>query len=175
MTIRTVLNWIARGELISFQLPGRGDHRIRVEDFVAFLKRNRMPLPETHGTATPRVLIVDDNPMDVRLVKRILEPDGYELDSAHGGFTAGAKLGSFRPDLVILDLQMPGITGHEVIEFMKRSEAYRSIRILVVSSMSEDELDRARKAGADDILRKPVNIDRLRERAAALVRGRGGR
>jgi two-component system, OmpR family, response regulator VicR len=174
VSVRTVLNWIERGELKAFKLPGRGDNRIRMPDLIQFLGRHGMPIPQDvskGGMAprTPRILVVDDDPSAVKLIVKTLKLAGYETAAATDGFTAGAQLGSFRPDLVTLDLQMPGLPGHQVIELIRGSKVYRGMKILVVSSLSAAELDRARKLGADDTLQKPIEYKVLQARVAALL------
>lgn len=172
VSVRTVLNWIDRGELRAFKLPGRGDNRIRMAELVDFLGRHGMPIPSEERTPSARparVLVVDDDAATVKLISKSLKMAGHEIATASDGFTAGAQLGSFRPDLITLDLQMPGLPGHQVVELVRGSKVYSSIKILVVSSLSAAELDRARQLGADDTLQKPIDYKVLQARVAALL------
>lgn len=167
----TVLRWIRQGRLKAHALPGRGDRRIRVEDFVAFLEAHGFPVPPLGASGEKRVLVVDDDPVSVKVVSRILEREGFRMDSAADGFQAGAKLYSFAPDLVTLDLSMPGLGGLQVIEFIRRSPRLAGVKIVVVSGMPESQLRAARKAGADAAFRKPVRPALLLETVRRLLEG----
>lgn len=172
VSFRTVLRWIERGELAAYKLPGRGDARIKLEDFVEFLNRHQMPVPAELGrSSTPRVLVVDDEPDVARLIARVMSGQGYEVAVVHDGFSAGAKLASFAPDLITLDLRMPGLGGLEVIQLIRGMQAGAGVRILVVSGLSKQDLERAIEAGADDALGKPVVAPELRDAARMLITG----
>ena len=165
---RTVLRWCDRGVLPSHKLPGRGDRRIRVEDFLKFLKDHRMPVPAQLRGPAPRVLVVDDDPSTVKLISRTLQIAGFDVDHADDGFSAGAKLMSYAPEVMTLDLEMPGLRGEDVLRFV-RASSRPAVRILVISALGEAELHRARKLGADDVLQKPVDYKVLQKRVAALA------
>ncbi len=158
---QTVIRWIKRGRMKAHQLPGRGDHRVEVADFLDFLKNHKLPVPEEFEQRAKRVLIVDDDPDIVKLMQRMLRAKGYETASASNGFEAGALLGTYEPQLVTLDLEMPGLGGLDVIKFMRSSPHYKRIQVLVVSGMPQDELDTALEAGADGVLEKPFKKDVL--------------
>ena len=165
---RTVLRWCDRGVLPSHKLPGRGDRRIRVEDFLEFLKSNRMPVPAQLRGPAPRVLVVDDDPAAVKLISKSLQIAGFEFDHASDGFSAGAKLMTFAPDVMTLDLEMPGLRGEDVIRFVRGSPGGSAVRILVISALGQSELQHARKLGADDVLQKPMDYKILQKKVAAL-------
>ena len=161
VNFRTALRWIARGQLKAHKLPGRGDHRIVVEDFIAFLKEHKMPIPIELGTIKDRVLIVDDDLAMAKSIERILKKAGFTTMIADNGFRAGALLGTFRPAVITLDLQMPGLGGMDVLRFVRGSEHLAATRILVVSAMPQEQLGEAMKAGANDVLAKPFRNDVL--------------
>jgi len=165
---RTVLRWCERGVLPSHQLPGRGDRRIRVEDFLKFLKDHRIPVPAHLRGPAPRILVVDDDPSTVKLISKSLQIAGFEIDHASDGFAAGAKLMSFQPDVMTLDLEMPGLRGEDVIRFI-RGASERRVRILVISALGDAELQNAKKLGADDVLQKPVDYKVLQKKVADLA------
>jgi excisionase family DNA binding protein len=166
---RTVLRWCDRGVLPSHKLPGRGDRRIRVEDFLKFLKSNRMPVPPQLRGGVPRVLVVDDDPAAVKLITRTLKLAGFEVDHASDGFAAGARLVSFAPDVLTLDLEMPGLRGEDVIRFVRGAAPASAVRILVISALGRSELEEARRLGADDAMQKPIDYKELQRRVASLA------
>lgn len=173
VSFRTVLRWIEKGELQAYKLPGRGDHRIQVDAFMEFLSKHDMPIPEHFNRPSSRALIVDDDPASVKLISKILELEGYEVRVALDGFSAGAQLVAFDPDIVILDLKMPGLSGNDVIRFIRSMKQFRNTRILVASSGSVDKLEKAVSEGADDYLAKPLDHDRVREKVAAILGHKG--
>lgn len=174
VSFRTVIRWIERGRLKAYKLPGRGDNRIPTDSLVAFLRENDMPIPDDLHDLTRRVLIVDDEPEMALAVQRVLIRRGYETAVALGGFQAGMLIQSFRPVLMTLDLQMPGMNGIGVIEFMRQQDDLKDIKILVVSGMSESKLADAIARGADGSLAKPFSNEQLLEKVEQLI-GSGAR
>ena len=163
-----VLKWIKSGKLQAFATPG-GHYRISAENFRGFLTLYAFPIQESFfGTATDsprvtRVLIVDDEP-DQReiLMRRLREIDPtWVLDEAGDGYEAGIKIGTIRPDLVVLDLMMPGVDGLSLC---------RSMRVLAVTGdPGEQARARALRAGADLCLAKPIDFARLRHEVLRLL------
>lgn len=173
VSFRTVLRWIEKGELQAYQLPGRGDHRIQVDAFVEFLSKHEMPIPEQLNRSAFRALVVDDDPASVKIISKVLQLEGYEVRVAMDGFSAGAQLINFVPDIITLDLKMPGLSGNEVIRFIRSMKQFKKSRILVASSASIAKLEAAVSEGADDYLVKPLDLDKLREKVSAILRNRG--
>lgn len=170
VSFRTVIRWIQRGELQAYQLPGRGDNRIRVDDFVAFLGKNGMPVPdELGGARAPRVLVVDDEPAAARFLAAALDGRGYEIEIVHDGFAAGNRLARLHPDLITVDLEMPGLGGVDVIRFIRSMPEHAHVKILVVSGQGAQQLQEALNAGADRALAKPTTLAEVRDAAAELI------
>jgi excisionase family DNA binding protein len=164
VNFRTVIRWIKRGLMPSYTLPGRGDNRVRTADFVRFLQDNQMPIPGEFRCHTQRVLVVDDVPEMAKTIKRILRRYKYEVQIAESGFEAGSMLGTFAPAVMTLDLQMPGLSGFDVLKFVRNTPALSNVRVLVISAMPDEVLQEALDAGADDILSKPFDIKKLIEK-----------
>lgn len=169
VNFRTVLRWIERGHLKAYQLPGRGDNRIEVRDFLGFLQENRMPVPEEFQAISRQILIVEDEPAMAHTLKRVLHRAGYETQHATDGFSAGALLASWHPSLMTLDLNMPGLGGLQVLEFLKNNPDYKHLKILVISASSDADLQQARAAGAHDTLGKPFSNQDLVEKIEKLL------
>jgi DNA-binding response OmpR family regulator len=128
-----------------------------------------MPIPSQLRGSGVRVLVVDDDPSAVKLIARSLQIAGFETDHASDGFAAGAKLMSFAPDVMTLDLEMPGLHGEDVIRFVRGTSRPSAVRILVVSGLGHSELESARRLGADDVLQKPIDYKLLQAKVAALA------
>lgn len=169
VNFRTVIRWIKRGHLNAFQLPGRGDNRVTVDDFLEFLKQHKMPIPEELQKHSRRVLIVDDDASMAKSIQRVLRRAGFETEIAQDGFRAGILFETFTPNMMTLDLKMPGLAGLDVLEFVRNTEQLQNIKILVVSALSQKELEKALEAGADDILEKPFKNADLLEKVRNLV------
>ena len=116
-------------------------------------------------TQRSRILIVDDEPMNIDLLGQQLEDLGYETVSAEGGQEALDKVAKQAPDLILLDVMMPGIDGFEVCRRLKASDDTRLIPIVIMTALHElDDRVTGVEAGADEFLTKPVNKRELQAR-----------
>jgi len=121
--------------------------------------------------AAQTVLVVDDEIVNVNLLTRLMTGLGYQVRSASNGELALAEVARKRPDLVLLDVNMPKIDGFEVCRRLKADPATRLLPIVLVTglSASEDHI-RGIDAGADDFLTKPFNVQELEARVRSLTR-----
>ena len=162
VNLRTVIRWIDRGALKGFKLPGRGNNRVRVEDFIQFLNEHEMPIPtELAADDNRRVLIIDDEAAVARSIARILRAAGYETETALDGFQGGSLLIKYQPALVTLDLRMPGVSGYDVLKFIRSTPETEHIKVVVISALDQQSLQRARDEGADAVLSKPFDNEAL--------------
>jgi len=106
-----------------------------------------------------RILVVDDNPINVELAVYVLGSDGFAVDSATCALDALERLASFRPDLVLMDIQMPGMDGLELSRRLKADPATRDIIIIALTAyaMKGDE-SKMLAAGCDGYLPKPLDV-----------------
>jgi len=167
VTYRAVLKWIAEGKLAAYRTPGQHS-RVRINDFLDFLEKYHMPVPPglERTTEHKRILIVDDDRKIVELARKTLEMENrYELDVAYDGFSAGQKFSRFHPDLVVLDIMMPGVDGYEVCANIRRDPANNDVRIIAVSgNFATEGEDKIKKAGANACLAKPFDVEELKEK-----------
>jgi two-component system response regulator MprA len=119
-------------------------------------------------TTGRRILVVDDDAMVATTIERVLRPEGYEVDVALGGLAALSRAKEHRPDLVILDLMMPGVDGLEVCRRL-RADDKLPILLLTARSGTADRV-RGLDTGADDYLVKPFAYPELLARVRALLR-----
>lgn len=167
---RTVNRWVQRGELKGFQLPGRGDVRVRRDDFLVFLKTHNIPVPNPFQVnEIPRILIVEDTRDMATAIQRVLQGMGLETQIAGDGFRAGVLVRDFNPHLVTLDLKIPGFSGLEVLRYIRNDPQLASIRLLVISALPEAKLQEAKEAGADDIIGKPFENEELTQKVMNLL------
>ena len=118
-----------------------------------------------------KILIVDDEAKNIKLIKGILASEPYTLEGALNGQEALEKVAAINPDLILLDIMMPGMDGFEVCKRLKEVESTRMIPIVMVTALNEKEHSvRAMKVGADDFLTKPVDHTELMVRVKSLLR-----
>ena len=131
----------------------------------------RPDLRRMHHTAAGRILVVDDEAPNVEVFSRLMSRLGYEVLTASSGELALQSVAGDRPDLVLLDVNMPGIDGFEVCRRLKSDTRTRLIPIVLVTALHATE-DRVRgiEAGADDFLAKPPVVAELEARVRSLTR-----
>jgi DNA-binding response OmpR family regulator len=119
----------------------------------------------------PRLLIVDDEPTGREILNDILETQGYEIASASHGAAALELAAAFDPDLVLLDVMMPGMDGFEVCRRLRANPALADVAIVLITAL-DDRASRLRgiEAGADDFLSKPFDRVELRGRVQMITR-----
>lgn len=111
----------------------------------------------------PSVLVVDDNPDNVDIIKHYLEAKGYPIVVAHDGDEALAVYEQMRPGIVLLDVMMPGRDGWEVCRLMKEHpELGKGVRVIMVTALDQwGDKRTALQTGADDYVEKPFDLQRL--------------
>ncbi|MFH1874534.1 MAG: HD domain-containing phosphohydrolase [Pseudomonadota bacterium] len=118
----------------------------------------------------PKILIVDDNRVNVELLRTQLKPYPYDLETAFDGEDALDKVNKTNPDLILLDLMMPKVSGFEVCKAIKRNKNTQFIPIIVITALQElDDKLKAIELGADDFLIKPINRLELTTRIKSLL------
>ena len=120
-----------------------------------------------------RVLVVDDNPQNTELVQAYLESLPVQIATAVDGLDAMAQAERFKPDLILLDVMMPKMSGFEVCQKIKQNPDLRDTVIIMVTALHEvGDFERAVECGCDDFLTKPVNKLELVTRVRSLLRVR---
>jgi CheY-like chemotaxis protein len=118
-----------------------------------------------------RILIADDNPTNVELMEVYLAEVDCDLAIAVDGADTLAKVQSFQPDLILLDIMMPKLSGFEVCKKIKQDAGTKGIMVLMVTALNElGDIERAVNAGTDDFLSKPVNKVELVKRVENMLR-----
>ncbi len=121
----------------------------------------------------PRILIAEDQPEGLELLEAYLDAADYEIETAVDGEDTLKKVESFRPDLILLDVMMPRISGFEVCKRLKANPATRDIVILMITALDQHhDIDRAVEVGTNDFLTKPINKTELLLRIKAALASR---
>ena len=123
---------------------------------------------------SPKVLVVEDNALNLKLVRDVLEHAGYDVAAATTGELGVASASTEPPDLVLLDLQLPGIDGHETLRRLRDGVLPDGVPVVAVTAlaMAEDR-DRAQRAGFDGYLEKPISPRSLPAQVERFLNGGG--
>ena len=183
----TIILAIRKGDLRASTTPG-GHNRINHEECVRVAKERGLPVlafpGDEDGVGTgvespavvpsetggrKKVLIVDDDDAVHKLVKKALDPNLFEVETASSGYDAGFKTSAFRPHLILLDVMLGDIDGGEVYTMLKENEFTRHIQILVITSIADDE--KIRQMFVDDVpvLKKPFRLKEVADRVHEML------
>jgi excisionase family DNA binding protein len=156
----TVQNWVKGKRLKAFQTPG-GHRRVRREDLIFFMKEFGMPLPEGLAQNPPLAMIVDDESDILDMLEDMLRSGDAEINvvRAQSGVAALLMIGEYKPDLLILDIMMPGMNGFEVCQKLKANPRTQNIKIVAISGDHDPAVrERILSSGADLFFTKPLDI-----------------
>ncbi|MDH5393229.1 MAG: response regulator [Gammaproteobacteria bacterium] len=156
----TVRFWAHKGALKALTTPG-GHRRFNYEDVEAFAHSRGMDLQRK--TNTTRILIVDDEVvLGEFLVEFFKSIEGVETEVANYSFEAGLKYKSFKPQVVLLDIMMPGLNGFQVCKMMKADPAYKDVRVIAMTGYpSAENIEKILAAGAEVCMEKPIDTEQL--------------
>ena len=170
----TVRQWANKGDLKALVTPG-GHRRFTRRDVESFARQRGLTL-HFPDSRVRRILVVDDDPQLSGYLVELFDSlsEAMEVETADNGFDAGRKVLAFRPDLVLLDLMMPGLDGFEVCRRIREDPSTRDVRIIAVSGVSPEQLTLAEEAGAMRTLVKPIHADELMQALAGVMRRRTG-
>lgn len=124
-----------------------------------------MPEPDQHY----RALLAEDDPGIRRLVEKLLQRNGIEIDTAHDGKVAIEKIRNGHYSVIILDLMLPGANGYEIIDFIKRSAV--GTPVAVVSAVSQQALTKLDRDVVKLVISKPFDVNELTKAIVGLCRG----
>src|ERR1041385_7937687 len=114
-----------------------------------------------------RILVVDDEPMVRETLGQMLSDEGYVVDMAVDGEEALACVKAARPDVILLDLMMPGMNGRQFLQALRDDAAYASVPVLIMTAVHGLEISAT--LGASDVVEKPFNVDELLNKVALAV------
>lgn len=117
-----------------------------------------------------RVLVVEDNELNLKLFCDLLRAHDFAAEPVRDGREAVARAREFAPDLIIMDIQMPHVTGYELILELKADETLKNIPIMAVTAYAgRDDEERIRGAGANAYVSKPISLARFMDAVGALI------
>ena len=119
-----------------------------------------------------RILVVEDNALNLKLIKDVLEFQGFDVVTARSGEEGVAVASSSSLDLVLMDLQLPGIGGHEALQRIRADSRCREVPVVAVTAFAmKDDVERAEAAGFDGYIAKPISVRSLPEQLAQFLPG----
>jgi CheY-like chemotaxis protein len=117
-----------------------------------------------------RVLVVEDNPLNLKLIRDVLEFRGFDVVTARSGEEGVAAASTSAPDLVLMDLQLPGIDGHEALQRIRADPRCSAVPVVAVTAFAmKDDVERAEAAGFDGFISKPISVRALPQQLAQFL------
>lgn len=176
---QTAINWIKNKHLKAFTTPG-GQYRIYAEDLLEFLESRGMRVPEElleiTGHGSREILVIDDDKELNDMLRSILAKkfEDYHIHQAFDGFEAGRLLAEIKPSVILLDIDLPGINGHELCRKMKTDAQLGAPVIVSISGLDEaTEGQKIIAEGADAFFSKPIDFEKLTKTLQDLISVRG--
>lgn len=132
-----------------------------IQDFLVVLDKTR----KMEDTRDHKILVVDDSTTNVVLLEAILDEKGYQIETALNAKEAYAIIENESPDLILLDLLMPKISGFDFLQEIRKNEKTKNTPVIVVSALTDEEnVEKILKMGAIDFVKKPIDLQYLVER-----------
>ncbi len=166
---QTAINWIRQGHLEAYTTPG-GQYRVYADVLAKFMQNQGMRMPDevreilAEQARIEQVLIVDDDQALNDLIKQFLDkryPE-FKVTQALDGYDAGRAILEQRPDVVILDINLPGVDGYKLTRQIKADENLSRPIVIAITGMEDAEVEtRAREAGVDGFIKKPIDLEAL--------------
>ena len=117
-----------------------------------------------------RILVVEDNPLNIKLVRDVLTAFGYEVVEAHSGEEGVELAGTCLPDLVLMDLQLPGIDGYEALRLLRQDPRLGGVPVVAVTAFAmKEDRERTAREGFDGYLGKPISVRALPEQVSRFL------
>ncbi len=165
VTTQTVQSWIDRGVLKAFRTPG-GHRRVKREDFLEFLEKFQFPAAARSQSSKQRILIADDEPDLLDSIKDIVmesAPDA-NITLCSTGAEALIQMGLSRPDLAILDVFMPGLSGIQILEKIFETPEFKHTKVVIITAHKDHVTEATlREKGAAAVLFKPFSTADLKK------------
>jgi len=159
--------WAERG-ILKARVTAGGHRRFKLDDIKEFAIKKNIQL-NTNTGENPKILIVDDDIHFAEFLKTLLkiEIKNVEIEISLDGFDAANKLHSFTPNILLLDLKIPGLDGFQVCQAVKDNPLQNHIRVITISGdVNQSKIDRLKAIGAETCLKKPIDAPTLLKQLA---------
>ena len=156
---RTVSKWFDTGKLRGYRIPGSKDRRIPLQQLVRFMRAHGIPLNGL-DTGVTRVLVVEgDDQFSETLAAALSKEAGYSVDIARCAFAAGAMADAAKPHAILMDVNMPGLSGRETVRAIKTLPDFADVKLIAMTASTRDgESEAVRQQGFDEVLVRPFAV-----------------
>lgn len=161
----SVVKWVNDGILTAYRTPG-GHRRIRSSDLLSFLREHQMYIPDALRGGTVKALVVDDDTSLLQTLARGMKAykDRVELTTCNSAIEALVRVGADKPDMLVLDVNMPELDGLEVLRRLKGSPDTKNIAVVLFTGKVTPDLEKkAAELGARAVVAKPLSVAKLAE------------
>ncbi len=173
VSLRTIQLWVDGGLLQAWKTAG-GHRRITLRSVEKLLAQQHAETAQPQAAPkTCNVLVVEDDLILLKLYQRVIPGWGLPLQvhTARDGFDGLIKIGEIKPDILITDLNMPGMDGFRMIQTLRRNTSFTNMKIIVITGLSPEDIERQGGLPEDvPILGKPILFSQLQQRVGELVR-----
>ncbi len=161
VALTTVAAWIDKGKLRGFRTPG-GHRRVKRTDVVNFLRQYSMPVPTELEEDKCNVVLVQPDADLARMSTEAIEEDGgYRVEVASSALQAGVAVTGGKADMVVVDLDTPGLDAVDLTRVIRSNPKTRRIPVLILGNPGEQEVEELTQSGASDFLMKPFDGRRV--------------
>jgi len=161
VALTTVASWIDKGKLGGFRTPG-GHRRVKRTDVIKFLREYSMPVPAELEDDKCNVVLVEPDPDLARMsIEAIEEDGGYRVEVASSALQAGVAVTRGKADMVVVDLDTPGLDATDLTRVIRSNPKTRRIPVLALGNPGEQEVEELTQAGVSDFLMKPFDGRRV--------------
>ena len=160
----TVNHWINKGILKAFRPMEKGVWKVRRKDFITFMEKSGYPSEFLNGDKI-KILVIDDEEIITETIERAFKNvSEFNIEIANSGFIAGAKLESFKPDVVLLDIFLGDMDGREFFNHIRKHPELNGIKVIGISgNLPESEIQPLLDDGFDNFLLKPFRMNELKK------------
>lgn len=174
---QTAINWIRNGYLKAYSTPG-GQYRVYADDLVGFMAERNMRIPESLASlcnvkSESSILVVEDDLGLNSVIHQYLSKEfpSARIYQAFDGFEAGTIMGGKKPDVVVLDLNLPGVDGFELCKKIHASADFGQPSIIVITALQDSGIEeKIQEMKASAFFRKPVVLEELATAVAAVLK-----
>jgi excisionase family DNA binding protein len=171
---RTVSKWFDTGKLRGYRIPGSKDRRIPLQQLVRFMRTHGIPLNGLDTGVTRVLLVESDQGISDLLSTALAREAGYDVQIARTAFEAGAMAEAFKPQVLLLDVDLPGLSGRETVNAIRDIQDLATAKLIALSSSaSNGHVEAFRQQGFDAALAKPFEVSQAVRTIEEALNGAG--
>lgn len=164
ISLSTVNRMLNTNKLKGFRLSKNAVWKVTRKEMIRYMKKHNIPLEFLRGNKI-KILVVDDEVCITRMIEKTFKDiDKFQIETANSGFIAGAKLESFKPDVIVLDIFLGDMDGREFFEHIQDHPELKKVRVIgITGKLSQGEIQPLLDKGFSAFLQKPFSMNILKE------------